>query len=553
MPAVKFKDYFLLTACLLLGCGAVFIALNYQAPGRDEFYQTICVRRYQESPLSLFIYWIGNIWCRIFGFSILNTRILAAILKILSMLAGSAFLYSRTRNIRLTSIIFLLGCIMLRLVNFNIYNWDVGAYLFETISLCLLVSALSKPTRIKYLILGIAIGFVILSRVPSGIFLIFTLILIWIQHDKETLGHRFVPMSLVLGGCVLCIVIFSFIIVGSPWQYANLFFSGHIISGHSPVDDIHRLIGLFAEFMLQLSWRWFFASGCALLALVFSAKYKKPWLYGILILWIIYCGLIAYWNFRTTKSIKIYLGMDSPLGISLLLAVPLYNLFNSKKIGNKTCFLQLWACGLMLFSEAVGSDNFYTRMTSAILLPVISAVLWNLKSIGIRKFVKNLVLFGVLTFGGMFLVRTVYFYRTSNVVAELNIFPMQGIKTDEATLNHYSTTAKALNILRSGNIPYLYIGDHLMPEMLVGPDEGPYFHLFHYVITTNWDDKNRREHYLNKVDAVFYNLNPNDPENIPILQDLKEYGFTKKQTIGNTVILYRAQRKNPDKAYEPIN
>lgn len=105
MPSHRFcnsqkANYALAALSVILGSFALFAFNNLSTPNTDELYQTLSVKHYSDSPLAMLTFWIGNIWTRIFGFSILSLRNLLSTEQLITVGIATYWLWRHTRNIR---------------------------------------------------------------------------------------------------------------------------------------------------------------------------------------------------------------------------------------------------------------------------------------------------------------------------------------------------------------------------------------------------------------------------------------------------------------------
>lgn len=526
---------------------------DYGGLSPDEMFQTICVRRYNELPLGLLVFWIGHLWTDLFGFSLLNLRYLTSIEYLLTMGVTTAYLYENTRNLRLSGLVFLLGCVLLRIGAFYIYNWDSGSYLFDGIALCLVLSLISRPNLKKAFFLGLAIGLMTLGRTPSGIFLPIACIIAWLstkEHDNKKMRNR-IPL-MILTGWFITMVLFTTIILGSPWEYILLFAEGNVISGHSPINDFNRLWSRFYFMLDILPYIWFFGLSTILIALLLAKLNNKKIIFRcILCIWMIFCILNSYWMSKRASN-NLIDGMDTPLGLGLLLALPIYNLFTRKIKHNRFIRFKLWVCFLTVLSFAFGSDAFQERWIFAFTIPVIIAILWKVPSKSLKKFLKYFVFISTLSFSSMWIIHVISIKLSFREFVKSEIPLLEGLNLEKNKIKNLEGIYNMINDLRKQGIPYVFAGDHLLSEMLAGADEGVSFHQFHANISECEDWDNYRDTAINKVDAVIVSPGDMSRFNKTLFNDLKKEGFSESARYENLILFKRDVRKNPDKQYEII-
>lgn len=508
--------------------------------GGDEAYQTLCVKRYDESPLGLLVFWIGNLWTSAFGFEILNLRILASIEMWLSVAVTSAWCFYTTKNIRLSSVLLLLGCIVTRIGCSYIYNWDTGTYLFDAIALCLTLSILRNPNYLKFSLLGIFISLMTLGRLPSVIFLPLVIIVIYFGcKDKVKLKKLILSETILVCSFVLVFIFLTWIILKSPSKYFTLLLNGNVVSGHSPIDDGERLWTIFNVWLTALPnlWCWGILSLTIPVILIkIKSKFVKI---SIVFVWVLFCGLYSYWITPPQPSLFIMLGYGGSLSLGLLFAVPIYSLFSKKNQINKLTRYSLISCGLMIFSLAFGSDIFFERIGPGFLLPAIIGLLWPLKSRSFHRYLKcslAFTLIGFTTLLSVHLLRIWILYKDTPVVS---LSPFKGIKENELVYNGITPALGAIELLNDKNISYLSLFDNKTIELLTGKVSVVPLHEYHehFLLKDYWLENKKK--YIGKVQAILYIPNHRNPyiDLDFVVEDIKKEGYTKIVKVGETVIL----------------
>ena len=538
------KDLWLCIFCVITGSLCLFAFDNFTELYSDELFQAICVRRYKESPLGLFSFWIGHLWTSAFGFTILNLRILTSFELLLSMTITSAYCYRITRNLKLTSVVFLLGSILLRAGTFAIYNWDTGTYIFDAAAICLLVSLIRSARWWKALALGFFIGLMTLGRTTSAIMLPLALILILCFNFKEKkYKTTLISESLIIAGWICAIIVFSTIILGSPRAYLDSFISDNLISGHS---DIHVLWGHFAMIMLMLPYFWCFGIGCLLLSLIVP-KLKKTNAVWLLLVWLVFCILLQSNLDDTYLKPDINHGVGTPLGLGLLLVIPIFRLFHKNFSADKTTVYCIWAYAILIFSIAFGSDVYIRRMTVGFTFPLIIASLWDLHNVKIRAYLRTLVKISLLTFGLVFLSHSIYIICSRNEMTSFDhpIFKDLYIKSN--FIQEMKDSYQAISAVRRDSTAYAYLGEHLGSELLSGPDKGLSFQNYHRALYQKhvWDQE--KDKIIPRVDAFIYPLENKYWDLSVIIDEIKDAGFTDSLLVGKAMILYRKSSNDKTK------
>ena len=523
--------------CIICGVWVLFVMDNYGGFWHDEYYQTICVRRYSESPLGLLTFFIGRCWTDIFGFSVLNLRHLTSVETVLAVGVTSCFLYRHTRNLRLSAVSFLLGCILMKLTAFGLYNWDSGTYLFDALTGCLLIAVISNPTSGRCLLLGFFAGLMTMGRIPSGIILPLSLLLVFIAcRFYRRSEHSVRSMLLICGGWVLAVVAVGFIVAGSPLHYPAIFRQENFISGHS-IAAAPRFFKRLVDILHLCGSYWFVGTGSLFLAVILP-RIRKMLALWLLILWIGICLLWTYGVSKAVSGFPLILGGDSIVGFGLLAAYPAFCIFTGRKTRPVTN-LKLWAVFAVMLSMAFGSDGYMQRMTAGFLLPLIIATIWEAAQGRLRGFVRSALGICTLVFGSMFAFHAAYLrVRTAPRLSEIKVAPLQGILTYWEQEREILNLREAVVYLQANGIPYAVAGDHLAAEAVYGADNGIPFHTFHEDLWESWDKY--KAVILPRVDAVVF------PDDIPgydfetMMADLPEEGFTDVVSIGAATVYFRS-------------
>lgn len=550
-PAHKALDCVLLLICVALGCVTMFMLIDYRMPGGDESYQTLCVRNYLESPLGVLVYWIGHLWTQLFGFTILNLRILTSIELILAVSVSTGYLYCKTKNIRLAALTFLLSCILLRAGAFHLYNWDTGTYLFDAISLCLLLSVFSRPTYSKCFFLGISIALMTLGRVTSGIFLPVAIILVYIVQKKGDpsqgqMKDKKVNLNMIimiLLGWLVSFMLMTTIIYKNPFSYFSAYSQQTVVSGHNPINDIHYLWGRLAHMMLGLPFCWFFGIGSVILSIIVIQIKKNLYRYLLVLLWVVFCLLMSYWESQLRLSIDFYLGVDTPVGFSLMLIIPVYALYDREANFSRLCKINLWACLLAVLSYSFGSDAYTERMVTAVVIPVIVSVLWKEKCVWIHKFTKCIIIVSVLSFGTIYYCHNFMIRNYSRNFNESSLPVLSGLRIHEVALQELNDLRPVVERFRNDSVKFLYIGNERSLELVYGLKAGLPFHMYHHSLRNKCDWDKYSDELIGRVEYIIYNRRMIDEEIALILEDVRNEGYTDSNEVGEIVILSRRNSK----------
>lgn len=548
----KRSDFVIAFACIVLGITVMFMLRNYGNYTRDEIYQTLCVRRYSESPLGLLSYWLGYQWCRIFGLRFVALRLLASLFEVISISIATIFLYRRTGNLKLSGGMFLLASLIASVGGINVYNWDTGLYPFAIFALCVMLSLISRITVPKLIALGSLCAMITLARTPSGIFLPIAMILLWLD-----MRHRYSKRDIIRCQCiiltawVLTFVILTLLIAGGPHEYFHQFAIGNVVSGHSPIQDYERLLWRVSDIANTIPLMAGMAIGSMAYALILP-KIKCLFIRCLLLLpFVLFYVCIAYWLVRMGPTIEFMLGIDTPFGAVLLLSPSVYALFHDKFKISRPHALQLWACAWIVFCIAFGSDGYTQRMACSFLLPAFVAILWNLKAAKLRIFLKYFISVALILFIPVVTVHYFMLWRAfkDKPTPPKELYPLTGLKCDVPDRDLVEKSEKAVEFLRRQGVPYVFLGDNMFMELIYGPDEGFSFHNFHYISGAPDHFAIFKNSFIDRTDAVVFNpKNPYYGYSL-IMEDLKKEGFTDTLRMNESIIVFRSPRKNPHKKY----
>ena len=539
----KRTDLLLAFICLVAGSAVIFAHINYGGPSIDEIYQSLCVKRNLEAPLGALSFWMAAQWSEIFGFSLVNLRILAAFETICAILISTGYLYKLTENLRLSTVVFLLCCILMRMGTPGIFDWDSGSYIFDSLLLCLLFSIVTKFSYYKCIFIGIVVSCISLGRLPSLVLLPVSLTFIISLHYNKS---NYLNVKKTIYGCFVILaawLITSFlllwIIYGNVSSFINSLANGNIITGHNPVSDIHYLWGRFAIIMLNLPNILFFGTGCVLLATIVTELNKRV-AYIICFCWIVFCTLMTYWRSFDYTGFMFDQGIDVPLGFWLLSIVPIYKLFQRNFTLSFNQKTKLLICLLLLIGISFGSDLFYLKMTCGFTIPLIIAVLWRHKDRYLHCFTKAIVVISLLTFGSMYACFFVMTQIDHAKYETYHIYPFNGLKTNDKLVREAIEANEAIVTLRKNNIPFVYLGNARLIELVYGQNQGLSFHNFHQTLT-NWQDwQLYKSSFINKADAIVFNKDNIDSE---IINDAHNEGFKYSLKSGTFTILLRDSTK----------
>lgn len=533
--------------CVAGGVALMFSVLNYSGFWPDEIFMTNCMRHYSEAPLGLLTFYVGHLWIEWFGYSLLNLRVLTAILSTLAVGVSSFYLYRLTRRPLLASVVFLLCCLLMKLCSFPFPNWDSFTYLFDAIAACMLVGLVARPSSPAYFILGVVSGLMTLGRLPSGILLPLAIIIVTLANRIN--GSAYPPARaglLILGGWLLTMFLLTFLILGDPTLYPRLILDGNTVSGHNPGEDGVRLIRRLAAVCNKATSTCAFGAGTLVLAILFPKIHSKKLRAAILSLYVLLSLSLAYYIAQVDRQFPFILGGDAVIGLGLLLAYPVYRLFRPVE-KNRLLDLQLWAVAAVLFTMMFGSDAYFERLITALVIPILIGLLWRLRLPSIHTFLKHDISLNLTVFSIITLFALPYIVRAHTTWGNLHTqAPFAGIWSEYPTVET-DNLKEGIGYLRGRGERFAVVGNHQLAELIYGPLEGISFLEFHDYASRWAKDRDR---LLENMDAFIYcdTLPTGIKDYAVVFDDLRRHGFTDTLKVGRSVILYRKSDGEAKKA-----
>lgn len=537
--------YAILSLCVIGGTATLFAFDGFFGFWDDEPYQALCVRRYREAPLGVLTFFIGKLWTDIFGFSLLNLRYLTSILVALATGVSATYLYRLTRRPVLAGLCFLLGAILMKLTSFYLYNWDTGTYLFDSIALCVLISLLSRPTTVKFLIFGVTIALITLGRAPSAILLPLSMLLIVCGLRHGTRFYSPVKACLmVIAGWTVVMLLLTALILGSPAEYIRQYELGNVVSGHSLSYWSYIKIRIFYIFDKTVSG-WFVASGCMLMAVVLPWMRRRGAAAALLLLWLLTALFYEYLQAKSVLSFPLTLGGDTPVGIGLLLAAPIYCLYDQKRMPRALLF-NILAVVIIYVSMAFGSDAFVERMTVGFTVPVIIAIVWRSDICVIRRYVKCALGVCLVVFGSIFIFMLFYFARFYDRFGKtVTLSPYEGITvswkelSDDEKLATAERMVEAITTLKRQNARIAVIGDQIVAQIVYDYEDALSFHEFHLGLDGPEGWEKYKGEMMRNADAFVIPLDLKNFDYGQYRNELRKGGFSDERQIGKSLVFYR--------------
>lgn len=540
---------------ILLGLVAAVVMRNWGTISHDEAYQTWAVLNWQDMRTAPLSFWIGAKWLEVTGINMLNLRLLARIIAIVSVAVTCLYLFLRTRRGVLSCFVFMVCMWVWRSDAFMIYNWDSGSYLWDVLALISIVEYFRSPSVNKALLTGGACALMTLGRMPSGVIVIAWAILSFLYGRENKLGFKHFLTTLSAFGLAF-LAVFTIILwstYSNPIEYFSTLNKG-VVGGHS-LSNLDNY-----KFRLIFMSRYFtFLYFPALLCLLTCWVCRKRFFIssglthvkrhiGVILTLFIICVFVAFWEvkFHNDDSAECFMGCAVPIVVGFLLLVPLRNFSfpGAEKI--RISKWQMWGCAIVIFSMLFGSDAYTERIEGGIVLPVIILILWATENHAVQRYV--LLVTGVWLFCcvGMNVSHwanqrryCTYLYDNSNpVIADIyGEYDIQGI---------CKSLSPGVEKIKNADEKYILLEDENQNRtlfgLLLGADNGPGYNDFQFASTSMNSWTPEKVALLNETDALLFRRESmeSDYELQSVVRLMQEKGFTYQEEVGDCIIL----RKN---------
>lgn len=364
----------LLISLLSVICGLVlpYVALGDYVYWTDEAYQALSVRNYSDAPIGMLAFYIGNLWTRLAGDGLYQLRLLMVICYQISIAASCLFLYRKTGQPLLSSLLFLMLCVAARFVSLPLYGWDAGAYPFMTAFAIGLLWYMGRPGLRRIAAVGALSALMVLSRASTLAALPAILVLIiWGSRDERRRLVTVVKQSavgLIVFAAVGCGVIL--LMTGGDFSvYVRAWSPDNIINRHF---ETGYLIWRLQEcsrnvFVAYYPMALCFAGAC-LVGLMKRSRLAGFWTVSAV------CAFLSF-NFM-----RMYLKDDiHPFGLLqsfyiLVLVLPwLYNATHDSRLRPEVARMTVVTGCVML--ATVGSDGFVERPMVLTGIPLLCALM----------------------------------------------------------------------------------------------------------------------------------------------------------------------------------
>lgn len=263
----------------------------------DETYQAYCCTDYERAYLGMLSFFIGNIWMRLFGESLISLRVLMTICYIASVAIGCIYVRVKGFSILKTSLVYFLGVFGVIISYLPLYGWDAGAYPFTALGILALFLYLDHPNRKRATYIGVAAGLMALSRLPLLAFLPICYFLIYfyrhklIQKNTSIISLWVSDIITVTAAFIITFIAMTVLMVGGPMDYFSAISPGNTVASHS-LSDIDWIFDRCIEH--AYGTYTMLLPGC--IAILLACYYTKAKKHSIWL--IIFTALILYYFLR---------------------------------------------------------------------------------------------------------------------------------------------------------------------------------------------------------------------------------------------------------------
>lgn len=337
----------------------------------DEFYQALCCRDYRNAPLGMLGFYIGHLWCSLVGDSIMNLRLLSAIMVLSPVAVTSWWYYRRTRRGVMSLALFTVAVVGSALFTDRDYDWNTAAFLFPTLLAVTMIEWMSKRPRLGWIV-GALIALSVATRITMLALLPCVLAIMYICRDRLTEGlwSALVKVAISMAVTFLAVVM---LIYGNPADYIAAFNHDNIITGHTGVSVyLHSFVYWIGPVLITALPSLVI---CLVAPYLYRLKVGRKWL-----LWLI-LGFVVIMSVTTMKLYAAYtmlIGGFLTIGaiyygawFTWLLAVPVRNSLGKPVTGittDKLIMLVVWMFPLVF---CVGSDVYLLRIYVMPFIPLL--------------------------------------------------------------------------------------------------------------------------------------------------------------------------------------
>lgn len=534
--AINRNKYKTAIGVLLILIGIVILFSNrlyYSGFSADENYQALCVRDYKNSPLAIGVFYLGHLWTDVWGFSLLSLRLLCRACFLFSITVGTSFLFNQTKNFLLAASTFLICCISTDLGCFSFYNWDTGAYPFETIGVLAFIAYIRKQNICRTIILGCACGIMATARIPLLSTFILAIPLIIYCRDKKvcSCAHLFYQIFIVFISMALTVSSSYLFITGSLHELKECLSLNNVITGHG--IDFRNFISTYIwrteAFLPMVILSMIPITSCFIGAIAIYMNNKtRIWLICISICFIINWSILRINALCHDTYIPPLFGIG--LSLPLILSFIPFSSY-TKWLGsneniskysttNRLRIQMLCYCGL-IFLWGVGSDTPFQRWDSPVIIPFVIATAWNSFGHRFNDLCKSWFSLIIITLIPIVLYRS-YAIRDEFEWLSISLPYRSNIPVMAEESDAWKDINEYANSFDSQGLNYTFWGDLRYP-MSISYESKPKFSIQQYHFS--YSDISSQIPNLNELDYIFLTSPAGDIRDKAI-KSLSEHDFS---------------------------
>lgn len=357
----------LAVALLVAGLVLPYVGLGCRVYDRDSAYQALCVLHYEESPLAMLSFYVGNLWLKLFGNELLHLRWLMALCYQASVAMACAYMYRRLRRPLLTAAVFMTMCVAFRYSGMWLYGWDAGAYPWMTLAALTLLLYGERPSAGRIALVGAAAAAMALSRVPTLAAL--PLILGVIVYVRRAAGWRAAVGDCAVGLAAFAAVALALILlmVGSVEAYVDAWNPDNVINGHFDKEWIDYRW----KYLLLTVTNCYYPMICCFACACFLVRLRRwrraAWAACILL---VAAMSVSSQRFVMTQAVYPAGLFESYFWVVFFLPL-LYNATHQRRVA--VAWLPLLIIVGCSWVAAVGSDGFLERQMALTTIPLLLA------------------------------------------------------------------------------------------------------------------------------------------------------------------------------------
>lgn len=362
------KDNLLVVLCILGGILITIPGILLQSAGNfDEAYQTLSVRFYQDSPLALLTFYIGNIWNRIFGDTLLNLRILQLLCHFVSIGIGCLIFYKMTSRKVMAAVLFMVLYASSQVMSMYLYGWDTGTYPFAMLCMALTFAYVRRPSNLLASLIGVTAALFIASRIPAIV--IIPCIMAFIAKVRDSRMSMMIDLVCFTVSMLISLIIVVFIIYGSFEGLIHSWDPDNVITGHS-IDQYNRHFIRIMEIVPRLVTENFISLAC-LVAGTVTVRVKREKIFVLSLL--AFAVSVITLSLLSILNIRIFWGAWLLIFVIVLFYHPLVGFFYERIGGDRRCGYNktlLWVILVFVVVPIIGSDSLMERFMVIPMIPV---------------------------------------------------------------------------------------------------------------------------------------------------------------------------------------